>query len=176
MKSLEPDIVDPTWKEGFRYEEGPYIEIDVIATDWVNLGGRNKCKVLSSLCAKVFAATGTNMFDDGVSCAREHAMMPTRLPAEPYSTEPRKHHADGCSFVSTGRGLGTMRISLWYLFELYGRERLAVDAYQLCSRSWRGTDESMTSMRMGYGNWDINAVGSLSKKAETLKSDIADGR
>jgi hypothetical protein len=176
MKSLEPDIVDPAWKEGFRYEEGPYIEIDVIATDWVNLGGRNKCKVLSSLCAKVFATTGTNMFDDGVSCAREHAIMPTRLPAEPYLIEPRKNHADGCSFISTGKGLGTMRISLWYLFELYGRERLAVDAYQLCSRSWRGTDESMTSMRVGHGNWDINAVGSLSKKAEILKSDIVDGQ
>ncbi|KAH6882558.1 heterokaryon incompatibility protein-domain-containing protein [Alternaria rosae] len=30
----------------------------------------------------------------------------------------------------------------------------------LCPRSWTGTDGSMTSIRVGYGNWDINAAES----------------
>jgi len=157
MKSLAPEIAALTTLGEFRYTEGPYIEIDATVTDWVHLGEGNKCGVLGYICLQIFSTTEAGSLLGIVPCSMERVIATATPPVKVYSTKQSKSQSFGSSFVMIGPGLGRIRVSLWYLFELYGKGDLQGKRVQLCARPWTGTAKSMTSVRVGYGNWDINA-------------------
>jgi hypothetical protein len=175
MQSLAPRIADLTPDESFRYKIGPYMEMDTKETDWVRLGERNDCRVLSYICSRAFTVKEVVTPMGATSCGMQHIKAPTTAPKNAClidPMEPRNKQPFGSSFVSVGQGLGTIRISLWYLHKLYSEGGLHDKQFRLCSRSWTGTDESMTPIRVGYGNWDINTPGSP-EEAGLLKTNVA---
>lgn len=160
IESLAPEINDFSRGEDIRYEKGPYIEIDARGMDWIHLGKRNKCGVVSYICSQAFTTAGMGLLLGANSCGLEHVVAPAKPPIDAYAIMLRKRQAFGSSVASIGQGLGRIRISLWYLYKLRNREGIRKNFNHLCTRPWTGTDEHMTPIRMGYGNWDINATGS----------------
>ena len=169
MQSLAPEIDDLPPDSDCRSKEGPYIEIEANGADWVHITDQNKCGVLDYICSRVLV-TETRFVYGATSCGRKHVIAPRTSPlakANAYSAypiEPKSGPSPGRSFAVIGPGCARIRISLWYLFDLYSKEHLRMIGTHICSRSWTGTNESMTSIRVGYGNWDINA--SVSPPAE----------
>jgi len=139
MQSLAPEIAELIANANFRYDWGPLAEIDVDATDLEDLGGYRTCEVLNYVLFHAFDA------------------VPTPPPANNYTLMPEKEQPFGSSFARIDGGLGRIRISFWYLYELCSNGGRKSRFNELCSRPWTGTNECMASIRVGYGNWNINA-------------------
>jgi len=163
MQSLAPEIDELPPDSDCRSKKGPYVEIEANGADWVHIRDQNKCAVLDYICSHVLV-TETRFVYGATSCGRKHVIAPRTSPlgkANAYSAypiEPKSGPFPGRSFAAIGPGCARIRISLWYLFDLYSKEQhLRMISSHICSRSTTGTNEFMTSIRVGYGNWDINA-------------------
>jgi len=170
MQSLAPEIDNLQPNSDGRIRNGSYIEIETNGTDWVHIGEGNECVVLNYICSRAFATKDTRLLPDATYCGQEHikSLTKTPTPTNAYSAgsiEPRDTQPLGRSVAAIGPGRARIRISLWSLFDLYGKDSLQKRRVQLCPRSWTGTNGSMTSIRVGYGSWDINAAGSAPEES-----------
>ena len=157
MKSLAPEIDDLWPGEDSRYGKGPYIEIDGKGADWRHLKKQNRCGVLSYVFSQAFTTMDVGLLPGADLGGLEHSTAPAKPPVNADSFIPRRKQALGSSFAPMGQGLGKIRISLWYLYQLRSRENMRDKLHCLCSRPWTGTRQFMTPIRVGYGDWDINA-------------------
>ena len=157
MQSLRFEITELDVK-AFEYQIGPYLECDVDpkvhGSEWLNFRGRwsDECQILRSIICQTIIPANYRSFEDVIADVSVHD----------------RH--DGVSFSYLHGGVVRLRMSLWYLRYIHRSNTTSANGGQSlwwpCTSTRPKTyNSAINSMRVGYGNWDINFPTTVGRRS-----------